>query len=72
LQKNWGKQTPFARFAQKVGWYGIFCGEKGFFASGEMSGFLPLAGRYFAVSGLKVFACKGWLLAAYFQGQHER
>jgi len=49
-----------------------FVVRRGFFASGEMSGFLPLAGRYFAVSGLKVFACKGWLLAAYFQGQHER
>jgi len=31
LQNFMGKQTPFARFAQKVGWYGIFCGEKGVF-----------------------------------------
>jgi len=38
-------------------------GGKDNFTSGEMDGFLLLAGKWFAVSGLTGFACKGWLLA---------
>jgi len=63
LQKNGGKQTPFARFAQKVGWYGIFCDEKGFFASGGRCVFLQLVGVWFAIFELTDFARKRWLLA---------
>jgi len=60
--KKEGVTDTLCRVCSGRGFYARLWGGKGFFTSGEKDGFLLLAGRWFAVSGLTGFACKGWLL----------